>query len=102
MVEPLVCLRPSHNSTACIHTIAEAIKLAFADREHYYGDPRFVDVPMEELLSEDYLALRRELIRPGEAWPDLPAPGGSPAALPPSDPREGRNCRAGGGSVPHA
>ena len=64
-----------HNSTACIHTMAEAIKLAFADREHYYGDPRFVDVPMEELVAEEYLGARRSLIRDGEAWPDLPPPG---------------------------
>ncbi len=64
-----------HNSTRYIHTLTEAIKLAFADRECYFGDPRFVDVPVEELLSEDYLALRRELIRDDRAWPDLPPPG---------------------------
>lgn len=64
-----------HNSTAAIHTITEAIKLAFADRERYFGDPRFVDVPVEALLSERYVALRRALIDAGRAWPDLPPPG---------------------------
>ena len=64
-----------HNTTACIHTITEAIKLAFADREYYFGDPRFVDVPVEALLSENYMAPRRELIRDDRAWPDLPPPG---------------------------
>jgi gamma-glutamyltranspeptidase/glutathione hydrolase len=72
-----------HNTPACIHTITEAIKLAFADREHYFGDPRFVDVPVDALLSEDYMALRRALIRDDTAWPDLPPPGdpGAPRAL---------------------
>lgn len=64
-----------HNSTAAIHAITEAIKLAFADREHYFGDPRFVDVPVKELLAEPYVALRRALIDAGRAWPDLPPPG---------------------------
>lgn len=45
-----------------IHHVAEAMKLAFADREAYYGDPDFVKVPLATLLSEDYARGRRELI----------------------------------------
>ena len=44
------------------HLIAESIKLAFADREAYYGDPDFADVPLEILLSKNYAAQRRALI----------------------------------------
>ena len=44
------------------HLVLEASKLAFADREAYYGDPNFVDVPMDALLSEPYAAARRALI----------------------------------------
>ena len=66
-----------HNSADALHTMAEALKLAFADRERWIGDPRFVDVPMAALLSDDYSARRRALIRPGEAWPEMP-PAGDP------------------------
>lgn len=45
-----------------VHTVVEAMKLAYADRETYYGDPDFVDVPMETLLSKDYAATRAKLI----------------------------------------
>lgn len=45
-----------------IHHVTEAMKLAFADREAYYGDPDFVKVPMATLLSEDYARGRRNLI----------------------------------------
>ena len=51
-----------HNSPAYIHTLAEALKLGLADRDRYYGDPNFVKIPMTELLSKDYAALRRPLI----------------------------------------
>ena len=64
-----------HNSPNYIHTVAEAIKLAYADRERFYGDPRFVDVPMTELLSPAYNKARRELIRADEAWPEMPPAG---------------------------
>ncbi len=66
-----------HNTHAYIHVLAEALKLAFADRHHYYGDPRFVDVPMEGLLSKDYAAQRRLLIQMDRAWPEMP-PAGDP------------------------
>ncbi len=69
-----------HNSPAYVHTLIEALKLAFADRHHHYGDPRFVTVPMRELLSDGYTRRRRDLIRSGEAWLDMP-PGGDPVAM---------------------
>lgn len=54
-------------SAAYLHTVLEALNLAFADRHHYFGDPEFVQVPMEGLLSKAYAATRRTLIRPGKA-----------------------------------
>ena len=51
-----------HNSPSYIHTLAEALKLAMADRDRYYADPDFVKIPMAELLSKDYAKLRRPLI----------------------------------------
>ena len=69
-----------HNSLDYIHTVAEAIKLAYADRERYYGDPRFEDVPLTELLSAAYNKARRELIRPDVAWPEMPPAGKAAAA----------------------
>ncbi|KJZ24607.1 gamma-glutamyltransferase family protein [Tritonibacter mobilis] len=45
-----------------VHTVTEAMKLAYADREAYYGDPAHSDIPMEYLLSEDYNVERRKLI----------------------------------------
>ena len=48
--------------TDFVHQVTEVMKLAYADREAYYGDPNFVTVPMETLLSDGYNAVRRSLI----------------------------------------
>ena len=56
-----------HNSADYIHTSAEALKLAFADREKYLGDQDVVPIPYEGLLSKDYAAERRELVDPDSA-----------------------------------
>ncbi len=64
-----------HNTVDYVHVVTEAMKLAFADRERYIGDPRFVDVPIEKLLSLDYAAQRREQLSMSKAAPGMPAPG---------------------------
>ena len=68
-----------HNSPDYVHTLIEAVNLVFADRERYYGDPRFVDVPLDELLSEAYAKARRRLIHADSAWTEMP-PAGDPYA----------------------
>lgn len=73
-----------HNSADHIHTVIECAKLAFADREAFYGDPRFADVAVGDLLDTGYADERRALVgetasaelRPG-------SPGGRTPALPP-------------------
>lgn len=51
-----------HGSADYLHSVLEVMKLAFADREAWYGDPDFTAVPMTELLSETYAAERRSLV----------------------------------------
>jgi len=51
-----------HNSPAYIHFLTEAMNLAFADRACYYGDPRFVAVPLRRLLSSEFASERRRRI----------------------------------------
>jgi len=50
------------NGPEFVHTVVEAMKLAYADREVYYGDPEFAQVPMQTLLSDAYNDERRKLI----------------------------------------
>jgi len=67
------------NSADYIHTLVEALKLAYADRDTYYGDPKFVKIP-EKLLSKEYAAERRKQIghdaslefRPGDVEANPP------------------------------
>jgi gamma-glutamyltranspeptidase/glutathione hydrolase len=54
--------KPAHNSADYIHRLVEALKLAYADRDTYYGDPKFSKVPIETLLSKEYAMERKKLI----------------------------------------
>ena len=76
--------RLSHNSPMYVHLVAEAAKLAFADREAFYGDPAFVDVPLDRLLSREYNRERRALIDPARASHELRPGAGAPAGIRPS------------------
>ena len=67
-------------SAASIHLIVESMKLALADRDVYYADPSFVEVPLRELLAEQYVYARRGLIDPRKASLELR----------PGDPRNGK------------
>ena len=66
-----------HNSPAYIHTVAEALKLCFGDREAFYGDPDFATVPIDGLLSKEYAAIRAGEIDPEGAYPQQ-RPAGDP------------------------
>ncbi len=59
-----------HNSPDYLHTVVEALKLAYADRDSYYGDPKFVAPPLE-LLTKSYAARRAKVIDPAAASPDF-------------------------------
>ena len=64
-----------HNSPQYIHVLTEALKLAFADRQRYYGDPKFVNVPTATLLSMRYADTRRKAIDLRKAAPGMPDAG---------------------------
>ena len=102
-------------STDLVHTVTECAKLAFADREAWYGDPRQTSVPLAELLSAGYADQRRALVGPeasADLRPGAPAglmpglPGYALAGFPVADPAlgffrpDGRTlARAGGGGL---
>ena len=70
-------------SSTLIHTVTEVAKLAFADREAWYGDPRHSEVPLADLLSPEYAAERRQLVTDHAAAGLQPgSPGGRQPALP--------------------
>jgi gamma-glutamyltranspeptidase/glutathione hydrolase len=77
MLDATTLKKLGHNTPDAIHHIAEVYKLVFADRERYVADPAFVDVPVEAMLDDDYLAARRELIDAQRAAPEMP-PAGDP------------------------
>ena len=64
-----------HNSAPALHLAVEALKAAFADRHAYYGDPRFVRVPVAGLLSKAYAAAWRARIDRTKASPEMPRAG---------------------------
>ena len=76
--------RLGHNSPEYIHLVVEAAKLAFADREAFYGDPDFVDIPIGRLLSDEYNRERRALIDLERASAELRPGPGAPAGIRPS------------------
>ncbi|MCC6341472.1 MAG: gamma-glutamyltransferase family protein [Bryobacterales bacterium] len=61
-----------HNSAEYVHRLLEALKLAYADRDTYYGDPRFSKIPADILLSKEYAAARRRQIGPKASLEFLP------------------------------
>jgi len=62
----------AHNAPGYVHLVAECLKGAFADREYHVGDPRFVDVPMAEMLSPAHVARRAAAIDRDRAHPGMP------------------------------
>lgn len=73
----------AQNGTDAIHLGVESMKLALADRDVYYADPLFENVPLRELLAPEYASLRRELIDRSRAS----------LTLQPGDPRSGKPLR---------
>jgi gamma-glutamyltranspeptidase/glutathione hydrolase len=70
-----------HQSPEYVHALIQAIDLAIADREAYFGDPAFVKPPIEMLLSKEYAALRRKAMTPGKAFGQMPPAGDPPKSI---------------------
>lgn len=89
-----------HNSSAYIHVLTEAIKLVAADRDAYIGDPKFVNVPLQGLLSAEFGAERAREISFDRSHPDVPPPGRVAGASWPTDRdrRAGQQASASGGA----
>lgn len=66
--------RMAHNSAEYLHLFTECVKAAMADREYHFGDPAFLDVPIEALLSDVHLAARLAEIDPDRALAGMPGP----------------------------
>ncbi|ALM82576.1 gamma-glutamyltransferase family protein [Bordetella sp. N] len=80
IIEPRDLHALGHNTAPYVHLLTEAIKLAFADREVHYADPRHTTVPQLELLSKAYARARLALIDNDRAGPDMPPAGRLPDA----------------------
>lgn len=63
----------AHNSPEYLHRLVECVNLAMADRERYFGDPAFVDVPIDHLLAPETVARRAALVQAGRAFGEMPA-----------------------------
>ena len=64
----------AHNSPDYLHRIMECVNLALADREYFFGDPAFVDVPIDRLLDPTTIARRAAAVRDDRAFGQMPAP----------------------------
>jgi gamma-glutamyltranspeptidase/glutathione hydrolase len=74
-----------HNSPDYLHTLTETVKLAFADRHRWFGDPRFIDVPLHRLLDPAYATARFAEIDPDRAQVEVSPGALAGVALPPLD-----------------
>ncbi|NND06869.1 MAG: gamma-glutamyltransferase [Saprospiraceae bacterium] len=80
ILKPFDLASMGHNSAAYLHHLIEAKKIAFEDRGRYYADPRFAEVPVNQLISEHYISKRRKLLNVDQAS----------QSFDPGDPRAGR------------
>ena len=69
LLEPYPIENMGHNSAAYLHLLIESMKLAYADRSEYLGDPDRTVIPVETLTSDSYLNTRRALIKEAQATP---------------------------------
>lgn len=63
-----------HNGLQYVHLVTEVMKSAFADREYRYGDPRFVDVGLDKILSDAHVDAQLSAISADRAMPEMPPP----------------------------
>jgi gamma-glutamyltranspeptidase/glutathione hydrolase len=74
LVEQVGLAGLAHNSAPYLHILVECLKLAFSDREQFFGDPQFVDVPIDYLLAPETIARRAAAVDAGHACPEMPPP----------------------------